>query len=173
MVAEYFYQLNSWLNANFGGLKKISDWELLYIRLVKILVALRPQEMEMIDVNKIIMPIHNDIFQACRLMYQAIVPLRTGFADGQHRVAAMVELLGGWKIKVDITQTPPRSFARDASWSDQTHDFDKLLQTLSSDKVLVRIVETDETNLEIKGVEYSQMREKSQSLHKPRVLVDV
>lgn len=187
LVAEYFYNLDSWLDTYFGGLKDPGDWELLFVHLVRIVVELANDDQtdaEQIDQDQIIMPKLRNIFQACRLMYQAIGGLRTAVPDGQHRVAAMIELLSGWKITVEPRNIPPKVFAegdhsglakgnRDImKKKNTTKDFNEILNTLAG-KVTIRILRPETADLEKKGEEYSLVREQSQSKHKPRGFVDV
>lgn len=176
MVGDYLQQLNFWLDRYFGKLEQMEDWRRFYIHLVGVLVnmanAQRTEETEKIDLNKIIMPKDNDLFQVCRLLYQAIVPLRTAIPDGQHRVAAMVELMGGWKIRVDTRQIPPRSFTKELTTTVQAGQFDKLLETLSH-KVIARVMVPSGEHLEKESANYSRIRELSQSMHKKRALFDM
>ena len=115
IVAEYFCEMNCWLDTYFGGLTSCDDWEKFYVHLVR-LVAKRAnvhkKEEDKIDVDKVIMPEVRDLFQACRLMYQSLGTLRNAIPDWQHRMAAMVELLTGWKIGVEPRRIPVRGFVR-------------------------------------------------------------
>jgi hypothetical protein len=183
LVGEYFERLNLWLDSNFEGLKTTENWEDFYIHLVRMVVKLanaeKTAEEEVIDVNTVIMPRVNDLFQACRLMYQAIGPLRISVIDGQHRIAVMIKYLTHWTIDVDPTKRPPVSFVRGTDYNDQdrnTEDgINKLDQYLRNCGLTttLRIVQTKVlSNLEVEGQAYSLVREISQSRHKKRSLVD-
>jgi hypothetical protein len=192
LVAEYFHQLDSWLDAYFDGLKSLRNWQFFYVHLVRILVNEANEgraDEGKIDVNQILVPRVTDIFQACRLMYQAIGRLRTAVPDGQHRMAALVEFLSGWKITVEARNIPPRAFLKgdhcgiapdcqnsfvDASKEMETMEkFEGILKTLAG-KVVVRVMLPQSIeNLEVRSEQYSAIRERSQAKRKPRVLVDV
>jgi hypothetical protein len=175
MVADYLHELNAFLEERFGGLKEVEHWEKLYIHLARIVVTqkndkCKHQKEFRVNPNHVFMPKSQDIFQACRLMYQAIVPLRMGIPDGQHRVAAMMEIMTGWKIVVQTRDIPPRVFKRES-----TTDEEVLTRALSSasNRVMGRIFVPKSHDIENESERYSKMREESQSKHKPRVLVDV
>lgn len=190
LVAEYFDRLNSWLGAYFGGLQSTENWEWFYVHLVRIVVGIanagNSAEDSEIDMNQVIMPKVNDPFQACRLMYQAIGRLRNAVSDGQHRMAAIVQILSGWTIKIESSKIPPKAFVRGgeqsalvAVMSDNPTDdmearnyFTTILNKLAG-RVMVRILRPGTSELDFKGEEYSFVREVSQSKHKARVTVDV
>lgn len=196
LVAEYFHQLDSWLDTYFGGLRHIDDWESLFIHLAHIVANMANSDGrddgEKVDVKFLVMPKPWNIFQATRLMYQAIGRLRTGVPDGQHRMAAMIELLCGWKITVDPSMIPAKTFApgdhsglanelgTTVMGGQEVPNFHmtrvrdalgKILHCLKR-KVTVRVIRPHTAELESQGEEYSQIREQSQSQHKPRGLVD-
>jgi hypothetical protein len=183
LIGEYFERLNLWLNLHFDGLKTTDYWEDVYIHLVRMVVKLanaeKPAPEDVIDVDAVIMPRANDLFQACRLLYQAIGPLRISVIDGQHRIAVMLKYLTHWTIDVDPTQRPHVAFVRGREYTDydwNTQDGrDKLDEYLKKCgfSTTVRIVQTmNNSNLEDEGQAYSLVREISQSLHKKRSLVD-
>jgi hypothetical protein len=182
LLGEYFERLNLWLETYFEGLKISEDWEDLYIHLVRMVVKLanaeKTAEEDVIDVNMVIMPRVNDIFQACRLMYQAIAPIRISVIDGQHRIAVMLQYLTHWIIDVDPSKRPPLAFVRGTDYADycrNERDLREILEQYLKKCGLhstVRIVQTNSNNLEVEGQAYSLVREISQSLHKKRSLVD-
>ena len=146
---------------------------------VKLANAEKTAEEDVIDVNMVIMPRVNDIFQACRLMYQAIAPIRISVIDGQHRIAVMLEYLTHWIIDVDPSKQPPLAFVRGTGYAahygrserDRRDILDQYLKNCGLQST-VRIVQTNSNNLEVEGQAYSLVREISQSLHKKRSLVD-
>jgi hypothetical protein len=103
------------LDTHYNGLKKHSDWEELYVQLVNTLVTLandKHPKTPQIDPRYVVMPTKKCIFQACRLMYQAIGKLWTAFADGQHHMASIIKLLTGWEIEIQLRKNPPRAFVK-------------------------------------------------------------
>jgi hypothetical protein len=188
VFAEYFNTLNTWLDKNFNGLKTMFNWEQLYAHLVREVVKVANKtegRVEKIDVDNIAFPSVTDTIHVCRLLFQALVNVRIGVADGQHRICAMLNLLSGWSITVHTKQVPPKTFEhgdhfglvnyepRPKRFIDAENQINQILSTMST-KVMVRTVlaETNES-LEKWSVGYSQVREESQAKHKPRVLVDV
>jgi hypothetical protein len=190
-VAEYFADLDFWLDTNFNGLKKIRDWEKLYVQLVHTLVISAnkkyPKATIQIDPKYVVMPTKKYIFQACRLMYQAIGKLRTAIPDGQHRVASIIKLFTGWEIRVQprkippflfvkgyhhgITETEPGSKEMDTNEDSLAAKFDEVLKTL--EKVNVRVLRPCTGELEVQSQAYSDIRMKSQAKHQARILPDV
>jgi hypothetical protein len=181
LVASYLENLDCWLDAYFDGLKTVDSWQRFYVHLVRKLVFLTSgglKKEDCIDANLIVMPRVRDIFHVCRLLYQAIGKLRIAVPDGQHRMAAMIELLSGWQITVESRKIPPKAFVREEQYLQEEDaeitlsKFERTLKTLCG-KVMVRVL-TPETNaLESESEVYSHIREISQSKHKPRVLADV
>jgi hypothetical protein len=190
LIAEYFDKLESWLN-QFDQLVMPAAWEDLYATLVDKLSYITNSESgssrPFIHVDQVLMPTTAaDIFKLCRLLFQALVPLWIAVPDGQHRIAAMVELLAGWTIAIKPLGIPPKGFEPSdhhglvsperSNWS--THvgirdDFKELLKKMSG-KVTARVmVPTSVEMFEHQCIEYSRFRDESQSRHKPRVLVDV
>jgi hypothetical protein len=182
IVGEYFFRLNLWLDAYFEGLRTIDKWELFYVHLVGIVVkianAQSTDQGDQIDANNVVMPRVNDIFQACRLMYQAIGSLRIALSDGQHRMAAILNLLSRWTIKIESRKFPPKAFVRELDSTDEVTArlyFKTLLENLADNlagRVMVRILAPNTHFLEEDGVGYSLERERSQSHHKKRGLLD-
>jgi hypothetical protein len=191
IVAEYFADLDYWLDKNYDGLQKHSDWEKFYVQLVHTLVALTnekyPNELQ-IDPSYVVMPTKKYIFQACRLMYQAIGKLRTAFADGQHRMASIIKLFTGWESKVQPRKSPPRAFVKgyhagiaetepESKVMDTNEDslaakFDKVLETMDC-KVIVRVFTPLTGELEAQSQAYSNIRMESQANHQARILPNV
>lgn len=146
------------------------------------------ESQETVDITKIALPSWSDIIQLCRLLFQSLVNLRLGLADGQHRICAMMNLLSGWSITVQTTTVPPKTFERGNHFRIIDYDkqpdnsarevaakeaIDKFLP-LMIHKVNHRIVLVQTTaELVSSAVNFSQVREQSQAKHKPRVLVDV
>jgi hypothetical protein len=142
---------------------------------VKIANEGKTAEEDEIDVNRVIMPRVTDLRQACRLMYHAISSLRIAICDGQHRMAAMLELLTGWTIKIESSKIPPKAFVRvvdDEKERKARDEFEPVMLQLG-EKVTVRIFFPETDDLEAEGQKYSLIREVSQSHHKRRGLVDV
>jgi hypothetical protein len=180
IVGEYFSRLNLWLDAYFEGLRTIDKWELFYVHLVCIVVkiasARSTHQDDPIDVNNVVMPRVNDLFQACRLMFQAIGSLRIAISDGQHRMAVIMNLLSGLTIKFVSSDNPPQAFVKVEDHTDDVKarvDFTKLLTKLASGRVTVRILQTNTSQLEVDGIAYSLVREVSQSHHQARGLRDM
>ena len=180
LVGEYLARLHLWLNAYFGGLQKTENWELFYVHLVRVVVELAnarsTHQDDPIDVNNVVMPRVNDLFQACRLMIQAIGSLRIAISDGQHRMAVIMNLLSCWTIKFISSDNPPQAFVRVEDHTDDVKarvDFTKLLTKLASGRVTVRILQTNTSQLEVDGIAYSLVREVSQSHHQARGLRDM
>jgi hypothetical protein len=138
---------------------------------------------EKIDVQKIMMPSQgHDLFKACRLIYQAIGSLRIAISDGQHRMAAMVELLSGWKINIDSRNLPPFTFRKLNEGiegyillnAEEIIKVNKLLKRMTTGRATVQIIQCQSVDqLEEVSQEYSKKRAKSQALHKKRNLADV
>jgi len=132
-----------------------------------------------VDWTKVVMPASTDVFKVCRLMWQAIVGIRNGIPDGQHRIAAMMKVLENWSITVDPTKTPPRTFVEDKKsltekkWEQLDEEVDSILQTLQGRATTRVIFPTMLANMEQESMQYSLMREMSQSLHKPRMFKDM
>lgn len=131
-----------------------------------------------IDWKKIVFPNLPDLFQVCRLLFQANVDVRIGIIDGQHRICAMMQLLTGWSIEIQANSIPPKVFKHQPlfkqSMETEREEFDQLLATMSLTLVSVRILVAGSTrDMEDYAVAYSKAREDSQSKKKPRVLMDV
>jgi hypothetical protein len=195
LTAEYFHRLQYWLEKNYDNLRTVESWEKLFIHLACILAEMANDQNDKeynIEVNKIMVPTVQDLFQMCRLMYQAIGTLRTGICDGQHRMGAVLNLLCGWKIKqvtpVDVKMPPMMFVARDeeSNFDKNEYIFDQdsenklrekyqqILNSLSG-KVVVRVMVPDgnDNDFQKKSVSYSFGRDDSQRSHKPRVLVNL
>jgi len=189
ILADYYHFLDLWVDTYFDGLKSVDGWEKFYVHLVRILVPLRNEQEKTrlkIKVNNIVMPEVTELFKSCRLLWQATVEMRNGIPDGQHRVAAMIDLLEGWTITLDATATPLKKFVpreRSGSLSVATglvscnypntrDELDRVLEILHG-KAMTRVVFIDRNQkLEENSITYSRMREVSQSQHKPRVFMD-
>jgi len=193
VVGEYFCEMHHWLDDYFGGLRSCDDWEKFYVHLAGLVVKnanVRKKKVDKIDVKQVIIPPVRDLFQACRLMYQSLGMLRNAIPDGQHRMAAMLELLTGWKVGVEPRRIPVMRFVRGDHHGmvqgdgedDLKVKFDAILKTIvgmgskneQAGTVTVRILRPgDNQNMEEIGEKYSKIREESQSLHEPRNLIDV
>jgi hypothetical protein len=105
-------------------------------------------------------------------------------------MAAMLELLTGWKVGVEPRRIPVMGFVRGDHHGmvqgdgedDLKVKFDAILKTIvgmgsknnQAGTVTVRILRPgDNQNMEEIGEKYSKIREESQSLHEPRNLIDV
>ena len=193
VVGEYFCEMHRWLDDYFGGLRSCDDWEKFYVHLAGEVVKnanAGKKKVDKIDLKQVIMPPVRDLFQACRLMYQSLGMLRNAIPDGQHRMAAMLELLTGWKVGVEPRRIPVMGFVRGDHHGmvqgdgedDLKVKFDAILKTIvgmgsknnQAGTVTVRILRPgDNQNMEEIGEKYSKIREESQSLHEPRNLIDV
>lgn len=190
LFAQYFKALDAWIDKNFEGLTTMENWLHFYRFLAKEVchrfnIAARQEgRTDTIDIFKIVFPSYTDTIKVCRLLFQSIVNLRVGLADGQHRICAIMNLLSGWSISVQTKTIPPKTFEQgdhfgilnytkkkcDEAFSER---LDQLLPAMNT-KANVRIV-VPETTTELESwcVKYSHIRERSQAKHKPRVLVDV
>jgi hypothetical protein len=200
LAAEYYQFFDDWLTDHFGGLNSVIQWEKFYIYLADKLVSFSgPSEKfgpkaTRINVDQVLVPTVPEIFNVCRLFYQALGGLRNAVPDGQHRMAAMVGLLFGYKIVTDGGHLPPRFFSHDKSHfglftetiGDDTEelqyglgndDHRKLMSSVLakfSQKATVRVVVPKlSSEFEMVSERFSRVRTESQSLHKPRVLNDL
>ena len=190
LLAEYYHSMDCWLETNFEGLQSIDSWKKFYVHLTRELVDYaNEQKGRKIEIQKenIVMPENLELFKACRLMWQAQVRLRNGIPDGQHRVAAMMDLLEGWTLTVDPTTIPPRTFVpricsrgerivpdqNKFQYPNGTSELNKLLQTMRGTAIAC-VMHVERTMLlEKESIKYSILREVSQSQHKPRVFMDM
>ena len=193
LLAQYFDKLESWL-AGFN-LMTPGGWESLYATLAdKLIVPTMPDKLgaiaspdsgrqPSIAIDQVFMPsTAGDIFKLCRILFQALVPLQIAVPDGQHRIAAMMELLAGWTITIKPLGIPPKGFepsdhhglvSKGKEDTDIEEDFKQLLKVMSG-KVTARVmVPTALDSFEQQCIEYSRFRDESQFQHKPRVLVDM
>lgn len=182
VMATYFSVYSRWLDTFFNGLETTDDWEKFYVYLVKKSIrmtkTLTDKRNTDIDWKKIVFPNLPDLFQVCRLLFQANVDVRIGIIDGQHRICAMMQLLTGWSIEIQANSIPPKVFKRQPrlkqSMETEREEFDQLLATMTSTLVSVRTLVAESTReMEDYAVAYSNAREDSQSKKKPRVLMDV
>lgn len=193
LFAEYLNALKLWIDTHFDGLQTMENWKLFYIYLAQEVCGWANMKAtaekridKRIDMDLIAFPKCADIIHVCRLLFQTLVNLRVGIADGQHRICAMMNLLSGWSIRVNTTTVPPKTFQRgdhfgivdfqkDREDQDQEaeENINKILPTMCT-KVNVRTVLSLNTAMfESFSEKYSQVREQSQEKKKPRVLVDV
>jgi hypothetical protein len=182
VMATYFSVYSRFLDTSFNGLETTHDWEKFYVYLVKKSIRMTKMVTDKrntdIDWKKIVFPNVPDLFQVCRLLFQANVDVRIGIIDGQHRICAMMQLLTGWSIEIQANSIPPKVFKRQPhlkqSMETERNEFDQLLSTMTSTLVSVRTLVAESTReMEDYAVAYSKAREDSQSKKKPRVLMDV
>jgi hypothetical protein len=172
LFAEYTKVLDEWIDRNFSSLRTIENWKQFYGYLVYAVCTEAG-----IDSNFIAVPDCTDTIQMCRLLFQSLVNIRMAFADGQHRVCAMMKLLAGFSIKVQTMSVPPKTFnyydpyKKGALGPEES--LNKILPTMTTRGNLRIISSQTTTELESWCVKYSQVREQSQAKHKPRVLIDV
>ena len=193
LLAQYFDKLDSWLDG--FDLVTPGGWESLYATLAEKLIAPTiPDRLGAIAsagsgsqpsmaVDQLFMPsTTSDIFKLCRLLFQALVPLRIAVPDGQHRIAAMIEVLAGWTITIKPLGIPPKGFepsdhhglvSKGKEHTNIQEGFKHLLKIMSG-KVTARVMVPNALgSFEQQCIEYSRFRDESQSQHKPRVLVDM
>jgi hypothetical protein len=182
LFAEYLNALKLWIDTHFEGLQTMENWKLFYIYLAQEVCGMA--NMKAVEEKKKNKKI--DIIHVCRLLFQTLVNLCVGMADGQHHICAMMNLLSGWSIMVNMTTVPPKTFKHGDHFGmvdyhknpehqdeEAAKNINKILPTMCT-KVNVRTVFSDNTaTFESFSVKYSQVREQSQAKHKPRVLVDV
>jgi hypothetical protein len=134
-----------------------------------------------------------DIFNVCRLLFQALGGLRNAVPDGQHRLAGMVRVLFGFEIVTESREQPPRSFRYEEthfgiftgsseegleevdngpSQNDSTTLMSAVLSKLSNTAVVRIVVPTVTSRFEIESERFSRVRTESLSHVKPRVLSD-
>jgi hypothetical protein len=93
-------------------------------------------------------------------------------------MAAILNLLSRWTIKIESRKFPPKAFVRELDTTDEVTArlyFKTLLENLADNlagRVMVRILAPNTHFLEEDGVGYSLERERSQSHHKKRGLLD-
>ena len=137
---------------------------------------LQCKEKNQVDWRHVVMPSEKDIFKACRLLWHAISRIRNGIPDGQHRIAAMMKVLENWSVTVDPTKTPPKTFVEVKTPLHQGKDmegyYDTVLKTLKGRATTCLIFPTID-KMEQESMQYSLMREVSQSHHKPRMFKDM
>ena len=172
LFAEYTKVLDEWIDTNFFSLKTIENWKQFYGYLVYEVCKEAG-----IDSNFIAVPDCIDTIQMCRLLFQSLVNIRMAFADGQHRVCAMMKLLAGFSIEVQTMTVPPKIFNYRDPYKNgdlgPEESLNKILPIMTTRGNLRIISSQTTTELESLSVKYSQVREQSQAKHKPRVLIDV
>jgi hypothetical protein len=195
----YLRVLDKWLSIRFNGLKTIEDWKAFYAYLAKAVVRKENHYAKIKIANKdIVLPNLTDLFQVCRLLFQAMVKVRIGVADGQHRMCAMIHLLTGWSVTVQAHKIPPKTFNRGAPYGLGTENpdaniikmsprsmsehFNNILKTMANPVTVLTVMATSNNHLHRRpspadilrcAVGYSKVREVSQAAKKPRLLVDV
>ena len=188
LLAEYYHLMDCWLDDNFDGLKSVDNWEMFYIHLVQRIVKMmndkanKAKSKFQINADDIVMPGVTELFKACRLLWQATSSLQNGIPDGQHRVTTMMELLEGWTIKLDPTKTPLKEFVprsrsvetgqNTSNYPNNRDELNVVLETLRGKAITRVIMVKTKYSFEEESIEYSMMREKSQSQHKPRLFKD-
>jgi hypothetical protein len=179
-TANYYNDLTTWLNFHFDGLNSVDSLERFYIHLVDLVSDNANQHYKKggknieVDWKQVVMPGPTEIFKVCRLLWQALVPIRNGVPDGQHRIAAMMKLLENWSITIHPTTTPPKTFVEDEkNYPNLNEKLDDILFTLQG-KAMTRVIFPDRIGqMEEESQKYSLMREVSQSRHKPRMFKDM
>jgi hypothetical protein len=184
LVSRYYFELDAWLHDKFNGLKTVDDWKDLYVKLVHRVATLANKNRsaeDLIDPKLVILPLTTDLFQASRLLFQALGTVRNAIPDGQHRIAAMVNVLTGYMVSIDTNEDPPKMFLRKKFLEHRA-----LMQTENGEtatifcemlrdcaiKIQIKILAPTTYHLEAVSQTYSTMREHSQSSHKPRILAD-
>ena len=192
-VTELFLQLAKFLHHTLNDLKTLKDWQNFYaylvLRLVEEFNKEQMSEDQHIMANEIRMPATKnisdgkketaDVIALTRLLYQAMVPVRLGVADGQHRLLATLLVLQGRHVNNSLSRSPPFyfSFLRDRGIGYGIQTFGDALQGkcnvrfvyhegITSSDLLVR-------NFENVGEAYSTIRDTSQTCKRPRSLCDM
>jgi hypothetical protein len=193
LFAEYLNTLRLWIDTHFNGLQTMENWKKFYIYLAQEVCGTANMKAvgerrndKKIDSDYIAFPKNTDIIHVCRLLFQTLVNLRVGMADGQHRICAMMNLLSGWSVTVNTKTVPPKTFQHGDHFGivdynktagerdEEVAEKINLILPIMYTKVSVRTVLCDDTaTFESFSVKYSQVRLDSQAKHKPRVLVDV
>jgi hypothetical protein len=179
LSAQYFSMLQHWLDIRCQGLKNHKGWTELYCCLAKIVSTLANKEENLnIDYKEVLVPPSlPDLLQVCRFMFQAIINVRIGICDGQHRMGAILHALFNWEIKANYPvaeDQPPCTFEHMESTSKDPGRFAAVLADLSAEPVMVRVfVPESLAKFQEQSVAYSLAREHSQRAHKPRVLANM
>lgn len=184
-VSELFQHMEKFLEVNFNHLAKQQDWTSLYVYLVNILVEdfneNQPNDTLKISAEDILIPYtDHELLAITRLLYQAIVPIRIGVADGQHRVLSLMNLLMGFGVFDSLSKSPPIFFAKDKNIIDGYRRNLSKWQMWSK-KSTVRFVYPKDlysdlhftANFETVAQEFSKLRDTEQSTTRLRTLCDV
>lgn len=179
LSAQYFSMLQHWLDIHCQGLKDHKGWTELYCCLAKIVSTLANKEENLnIDYKEVLVPTSlPDLLQVCRFMFQAIINVRIGICDGQHRMGAMLHALFNWEINANYPvaeDQPPCTFRRIEYTTELPDDGLEGVLLCLSEKVMVRVfVPKSIAEFQEQSVAYSLAREFSQRAHKPRVLANM
>lgn len=190
LTAEWFQFLENWLDKFFESLHSYGEWTRFYC----FLAIKMKEQMKLLsrfgelEVDKILVPPAGSICNVCRLLFQAICPIRIAVPDGQHRLVALLHLLTGHAIAKDSNKTPPRFFIHDPRHGglfgsevdfpfrnelDKRKRLTDLLSSVCSPATIRVLVPTETGDFE-KGCErFSMGRIESQNHTKPRYLRDV
>ena len=176
--------LDKFCDVNFDGLKSYVSWQRFYAYLVSVMISIwKKEELEDLpDITKVVVPEMVNIKNCARLIYHNIGKLRVALADGQHRMGAIMEMVGcGYRVEISSgghhRGGPTRRFVKQMRADEGLVAInEKITESLSS-KVTTRVVTILEeikspSDFELCCIGYSKMREKSQLDKKPRVLRD-
>lgn len=176
-VSELFQHLAKFLDVHFNNLILEEDWKSFYAFLVRILVKsfneAQVKDSWKINAEDIYIPQSpTEVVSITRLLYQAIVKIRFGVADGQHRLVSLLNVLMGFEVRDTLNKSPPIYFAPPFCTSE--------LKGLSG-KCSVRLVYGRASNelgrfadfFEKQAQRYSKTRDVSQSSKRARTLCDM
>ena len=97
LVVKYLMDLDKFCDVNFDGLKSYVSWQRFYAYLVSVMISIWKKEKleDLPDITKVVVPEMVNIKNCARLIYHNIGKLRVALADGQHRMGAIMEMVGG------------------------------------------------------------------------------
>jgi len=192
-VTDMFVQLAKFLHHTLNDLKTLKDWQNFYAYLVRRLVDEFNKEQKSVDqhitANEIRMPATKiindgkketaDVIALTRLLYQAMVPVRIGVADGQHRLLATLLVLQGHHVVKSLSKSPPFyfSFLRDRGIGYGIQTFEAALQGKCNVRFVYHEAVTSSDlswiDFESMGEAYSTIRDTSQSCKRQRTTCDM
>jgi len=184
-VSDLFQHLAKFLDVHFNNLTQEEDWKSIYAFLVRILVDNFNEQQEhdslKINAEDIFIPLlPTEVVSITRLLYQAIVQIRFGVADGQHRLVSLLNVLMGFEVRDTLNKSPPIYFAVPTNIDPLNYEHWNMLKCLSG-KCSVRLLYGRASNefggfvdcFEKQAQQYSKNRDVSQSAKRSRTLCDV
>jgi hypothetical protein len=86
----------------------------------------------------------------------------------------MMKMLENWSITVDPTKSPPKTFVEEQeNHANLNQKLNLILKTLKGRAITCLIFPSKISCMERESINYSMMRELSQSSHKPRMFKDM